>query len=1061
MGWRLLRRRAFRQHNFGLLIPWLWGTLFFLYQATQWVKSMRYLLPIYPVFVLFGAWVLLRGQDRGIPSEAAEQPRWRVVNAVLRALPWIVLAGTVIWCAAFLQVYTRPFTRVEASRWMYNHIPTTVSLHTETGLDLHVPVQPDSTLITGGIPNLTPYTVPVTDTIVAITLNKVSAEKLSEPREFSVALTSDGAGTQILAEGVRSVDLDDMRSVSVQIPLDPLPVAAGDTLYVKLKILEGAPVVLKTSILGNEHWDDPLPVRLEGKDAFGNWYRGLSSSPNTLMNLYDNDTPAKRDLLLKWLEEVDYIVLSSNRLYASIPRLPRRYPLTTTYYRALFDGSLGFDLAAEFVAFPALGSCEFPDQEAPFDLPRARYTNRRPCSISLPPAEEAFSVYDHPRVLIFAKTQDYSRVRAEELLAPSLVENVQWMTPLEATRSQVRDNTPLLVMSEAERNIQTSNGTWSEIFNRRALHNRYPVLSVILWWLALAVLGWVAFPWLTLAFPRLRLRGYGFARIVGLLLWAYPAWLLASLKVVYHTRLLLWIIFFVWLAATALLVRSRRETLFDIVKDNWRDLLRVEIVFAILYLVWVLVRYLNPDLYHPVSGGEKPMDFAYLNAVIRSVHFPPYDPWFAGGFMNYYYFGFVLVGTLVKALGIIPAVAYNLAVPSLFAMTGVGAYTLASNLIGSTERQARRAGVWGVLFMVVLGNLGELRLILEGLAEVGNISFESFIPGYELLVSAAAGFWKVLIQGQELPFRPEWWYWNASRVVEPGPGEYVGPINEFPAFTFLYADLHAHAIALPLTQVALGVALQWGRGQIQTVKQRGRSLLAQLRTWVPKPLPTFLLAALVGGALRATNTWDYPTYLGLMSLGYLLPLLRDLSRRDKETQVESEDGDLPLRRSPFPYWRLVMPALLLLAAEILFRPFAVNYVSAYGSIQPWTGSKTPLGDYIIMHGQFLLPLALLGFARGAQLLRRMIGDEDRSVLSALVVVGLGTLLLTVVLALLDVVIAWIAVPFGALAALIVLDAESSGREQTFWLWVGTALAITLTVEIVVLKGDIGRMNTVF
>ena len=74
------------------------------------------------------------------------------------------------------------------------------------------------------------------------------------------------------------------------------------------------------------------------------------------------------------------------------------------------------------------------------------------------------------------------------------------------------------------------------------------------------------------------------------------------------------------------------------------------------------------------------MDFSYLNAVIKSTVFPPYDPWFAGGYINYYYFGFVILGMPIKLLGIIPAVAYNIVLPLWYALLVMGAYSVGWNL---------------------------------------------------------------------------------------------------------------------------------------------------------------------------------------------------------------------------------------------------------------------------------------------------------------------------------------------------------------------------------------------
>jgi YYY domain-containing protein len=866
-----------------------------------------------------------------------------------------------------------------------------------------------------------------------------------------------------------------MGTMPIYIAIPPVDAQAEQPIYLHIHLLEGGPMRFDTSVIANEHWDDSLPQRVDGKDPFSNWYRGLSTTTDGKMALYNEDTLQKREDLLQWLDEADYIVMSSNRLYGSIPRLPMRFPMTIAYYEAMFDGSLGFELLAEFVSFPSLGPCQFPDQEAPFPIPEPRYTNSLPCSVPFPPAEEAFSVYDHPRVLIFAKTQDYSREEAEALLPPTLLANVEPMTALEATRGKKAETHTLLMDPRLEA-VQEQGGTWSKLFPPNALQNRAHAMgqfvAIVLWWLLLTALGWLAFPWLTLAFPALQDRGYGLARAVGLLLWAYPAWLLAALRVMPHTRLWLWIVFLGFALCTALLVYVRRVRLWTFVREHWRALLRIEVIFAVLYLFWVLVRYLNPDLWHPVTGGEKPMDFAYLNAVIKSTWFPPYDPWFAGGIMNYYYFGFVLAGSLTEALGIMPSVAYNLIVPSFFAMTGVGAYTLAANLAGGSEVRRRRAGILGLFLVLLLGNLGEVRLIFNGLEELGGVEFTSLIPGYPALVSAIVGLWKMLVQGQMLRFRPEWWYWDATRVIPFEPGG-AGPINEFPLFSFLYADLHAHMMAYPLTQVALGVALQWGLGKSWAVNTKNRIFWGRLGL-------SLGIGALAAGALRATNTWDYPTYLALMIVAFLMNLFYTLRK---------EQADASRVMPPWIYLQLIVPVLLVVLAELLFRPYTRNYAMAYSSFKLWNGMKTPLGIYLVMHGHFLFPLVILAGLQGSRVFQGFWGkrptDTDAAIPSdnvlsekdnelhrdrwlfgerllsiGVVIVGVIALVATLVF-LLDVAVAWLAVPLGTVAALIVLSPEYSMRMRLLWFWVGTALALSLLVEVLVLSGDIGRMNTVF
>ena len=53
------------------------------------------------------------------------------------------------------------------------------------------------------------------------------------------------------------------------------------------------------------------------------------------------------------------------------------------------------------------------------------------------------------------------------------------------------------------------------------------------------------------------------------------------------------------------------------------------------------------------------MEFAHLNAVLRSAHFPPVDPWYAGGYLNYYYYGTYLVAFMIKLTGIPSEIAFT------------------------------------------------------------------------------------------------------------------------------------------------------------------------------------------------------------------------------------------------------------------------------------------------------------------------------------------------------------------------------------------------------------------
>jgi len=123
-------------------------------------------------------------------------------------------------------------------------------------------------------------------------------------------------------------------------------------------------------VILSEYWDDALPV-------FGGNYQSLQ------LPVFDSDTPEKWQKMNNFLSQGDYLILSSNRGWGSIPTVPERYPQMTKFYKDLFDNKLSYKKIEEFTSYPSLSYLRIP--------------------LTLPDqwADESFTVYDHPKVVIF------------------------------------------------------------------------------------------------------------------------------------------------------------------------------------------------------------------------------------------------------------------------------------------------------------------------------------------------------------------------------------------------------------------------------------------------------------------------------------------------------------------------------------------------------------------------------------------------------------------------------------------------------------------------------------
>jgi YYY domain-containing protein len=1058
-------------------------------------------------------------------------------RARIGVLVSFVLGFSLLWGVMYTNVYQNQLTRVQASRWVTENVPGDFAMQIQ-GAPAGTP------LVNIALPNnlgdprditqratsyalRSPYYASFSPAESGI-ISEVYVPYMGDPtdsgesRTLRIAITRAGELAELVTAELTSTFDRGGHPIGQQYAmplLPPLQVEAGQNYQFKVEVTDGGPLRGSGAIVINEGgWDDaiaatqvcqlpngltlrddPAPGLVARQDCNGQqpWLAQVGSYDQIMS--FPVDEPGKRDVIRESLHLGDYVTISSNRFYDTEPRNPLRFPLTTAYYDALFSGALGYELVATFDEGFALGPFAVSDQYLPiYDAPA--WLNELE-------ADEAFHVYDHPAVFIFQKRADYDPAQVDDLIMriplaePTSVQASSASVDLigVVNRPTIEaDPAPTSLMLNAEdREVQQDNGTWSALFDIGNLVNSNQVVGVVVWWLTIFLYGLVVWPLLCVIFPRMADRGYGIARIAGLLLVAWLAWVASTLKFSLWSQAGILALLVALAALSVALGWRRRKEIGAYLRAHWRRIAWIEVIALLAFLFFIGVRLTNPDLWHVAKGGEKPMDFAYFNAVLRSTTFPPFDPWYSGGFMNYYYFGFVLVGSPVLLLQVVPAVAYNLIIPTLFSVTGVGAFSIAFNVVSSWQVARRKrsatprtlgnpwlAGVSALLFVVVLGNLDTIRVFGNGVAQLGGYSRPTGIAsymrdsllasegligpdgsvtltfeqeselvqrvesptigdrlGYEIdhtlaLVNGLVTGTGRLLAGDSLPIGTDRWYWGPSRVLAETPGVEGNAITEMPYFTFLYGDLHAHMISLSLILLVMFFVFS---ELIQAGADR-RSPLEQALA--------IALGAIAVGVLRATNTWDWPSFLlfSVAGLSYAWWLRwRGLSRDSVLAWLARVGG-------------------LVVLSFVAALPFTSWYASEYNSLQLWQGGRTPLWAYLDIHGLFIFLIISLLVWETARWMRAVrVSDLRGRGPFVLVALGAGAAvaLAAIGLALAGYQVALITLPLVAWIVPLFFRPGQSRAMQYVLVLAGFGLALTTGVEVVVVAGDIGRQNTVF
>jgi YYY domain-containing protein len=365
---------------------------------------------------------------------------------------------------------------------------------------------------------------------------------------------------------------------------------------------------------------------------------------------------------------------------------------------------------------------------------------------------------------------------------------------------------------------------------------------VFIWWLAFLGIGLIFLPLAKKIFANFFDQGYLFSKVLGIMFSSYLVWLLASLKILPFFSETIWIVLIICAFINIFLLKNINP----IGKEKNKYLIWVgeELMFFSTLLFWSWVRGFQPD----IQGLEKFMDFGFVNSILRSKFFPPADMWFAGKYINYYYYGHYITAFLTKLTSLSSSITYNLMITSLFSFSFSLVFSLTGNLI--------------YFWLNSLKNNKYLHFNKTKMILVGGLVSALIIAFGANLHPAFYNFKMKILKKPYCDGSFSYWYPNATRYIGVCPDVEDKTIHEFPSYSFIVSDLHGHVSDIPfvLTYLAIVFSLYF------LIKKEEKFIMVK---FIKENILILIVLPILSAIMFMTNQWDYPIYIILLGIALL------------------------------------------------------------------------------------------------------------------------------------------------------------------------------------------------
>lgn len=341
--------------------------------------------------------------------------------------------------------------------------------------------------------------------------------------------------------------------------------------------------------------------------------------------------------------------------------------------------------------------------------------------------------------------------------------------------------------------------------------------TFLVWWLAIWTLGCMFMPLTGMLFAGFRDRGWLFSKVLAIAIAGYAVWAPVTLGILKFTPAVCRAVAILCIAANLGLLFWQRRRGQNVLPENEANLIFwEEVILYLAFLLWTYVAGFHPQAH----GVEKFMDYGFMEAMMRSTELPATDMWYSQEPMNYYYGGQYYAVFLTKLTGTRASSTYHLMRTLVAGMAFALPFSIVRQVTEDYYRKARKAlPVWAGLLAAVAVSLS------------GNMHY--------------------IIYGKILPWlgkaKEDYWFPSSTRYIGHDPENMDRTIHEFPSYSFILGDLHAHVVNVFFVLTVVGLLYAW----IKRGKYGRERMLLQ---W---PL---LMCGVFFGIFQWTNTWDFAIY---------------------------------------------------------------------------------------------------------------------------------------------------------------------------------------------------------